>query len=191
MKYIYDLSGGNIFLSKSEESENIHVLITSKEDVFIGSSLLVPVDNDTYVVDGVVARPRYGYTLHRALLSVSTQLGRKLAIVRDGDAKHGALTVWSQFYQDESIKNTLLAETLNQEIDWTNIDENPEFFYGFTSRDSRWLPKPVMTKGKESEKNKTIGDSAFDRSYDTYSNLWIETEMPIHQEDPVYILQNN
>lgn len=187
-KPLYDLSQCDIYCIQEKES-TFHVEVRTKDGAFIGSTQLNRTEGNVFVPDGIVARYSYGRSLHRLLIDIATDLGGSLAIVRDGDARGGALTVWSEFYADKTLTKRNIKAYSN-DIDWTSIDDDPELFHSFQSGVQRLASKDsinYLTEFNDFTRSlHATGSRIFRQSYDIDSNLWIEDEWPLKDPVPLF-----
>ena len=177
---LYDLSECNIFCTKEDEN-TYQVEVWTTCNAFIGSTQLCRTSGNIYSPDGIVTRKGYGRSLHRLLVDIATDLGGSLAIVRDGDARGGALTVWKEFFSDPTL-DKINIEKHSYEIDWTSIEDDPQFFYAYQSNKFRFVNKKhinhLSSLNKETKKLAELGRSIFNNSYEKDDNRWIDEEYP-------------
>lgn len=178
---LFDLSVCNIFCTKKAE-HTYQVDVWTKDNEFIASTELQQTKGDLFAPDGIVARFGYGRSFHRLLVDIATDLGGALAIVRDGDARGGAMTVWSDFYRDKMLTKHNI-EHLPDDIDWTSPDDDPQLFHAYKSKDVRLVSKQNIHYSNAfdplTESLAKKGASIFHDAYDKDDNRWIDDEFPL------------
>lgn len=187
---LYDLSNCIVFCVKRNESDYNVGLLSAKGE-FLASTHLDDSGGNVFVPDGIVARRGFGRSFHRLLVDIATDLGGALAIVRDGDARGGALTVWESLYLDDSLERINISEQDN-DLDWADSDEYPELFHAYRTDKVRYLESNKIQYAQRP--NAVVrryikqGAAIFHRSYEEESNQWIDEKYPLSA--PVRILES-
>lgn len=186
-KPLFNLSHCIMFCAKKNNDTYEVGLLTNSEE-FLSSTQLRHVEGNVFVPDGIVARRGFGRSFHRLLVDIATDLGGSLAIVRDGDARGGAMTVWQSFYNDPSLEKIDISD-IEDEIDWTNPDDNPELFHAYRTGVKRYVEKSAIrytdTIAEDLLKYVEQGFAIFDRAYDLDCNKWIDEELPLQKIIPL------
>lgn len=158
---------------------------------FLGSMSINDLDENHLVLNGPVARSRYGALLYQTAAMFAETEGKYLCFPRDGDVRDSAVMPLQKIHDnvggdfDSKITMKEVAECHNDDIyEFTDEEESPVFFNGYAIEASEVFLNNYtkLDSKKESEIPKELLEEWFDYFYTAYSldsNKFIDTIAPV------------
>lgn len=140
-----------------------------------------------YQVSSAVARKGFGYMLYQCAAMYCATKNAYICSDRIDDSQESAMRQWRKLYRSNlEIKTVELTdEECYQKDEFTDIDESPEYYYGFQLEPTDYFLKHFSNVDSFSFKEEAMANGwheLFSRAYESENlrgNLFIDEELPL------------